>query len=234
MGKGFEKKRNNIVYQELNIFSLFFNLIKFWKSDYLYTIITIRNFFGESVAFYFLWIYSFSLWSLPPILIGIFIYLIPFLKNQKQETVKKILNFLDNYDLPSIIFGLIVLVCTWMFLKSWEQKEKIFRYLWGVEKEENTDSISEYFIPDKIEPFILGENIMESSYYTKFKKIISAFIIAWLILMRIYLDYLIYNPRLLKDKKITNFIKQFQIWIPLVIKIISVFNNYISNLLSIW
>ena len=40
---------------------------------------------------------------------------IPFLKNQKQETVKKILNFLDNYDLPSIIFGLIVLVCTWMF-----------------------------------------------------------------------------------------------------------------------
>ena len=227
-------KRNNIVYQELNIFSLFFNLIKFWKSDYLYTINTIRNFFGESVAFYFLWIYSFSLWSLPPIIIGIFIYSIPFLKNQKQETVKKILNFLDNYDLPSIIFGLIVLVCTWMFLKSWEQKEKIFRYLWGVEKEENTDSISEYFIPDKIEPFILGENIMESSYYTKFKKIISVFIIAWLILMRIYLDYLIYNPRLLKDKKITNFIKQFQIWIPLVIKIISVFNNYISNLLSIW
>ena len=227
-------KRNNIVYQELDIFTLFFNLIKFGKSDYLYTINTIRNFFGESVAFYFLWIYSFSLWSLPPIIIGVFIYSIPFLKNQKQETVKKFLNFLDNYDLPSIIFGLIVLVCTWMFLKSWEQKEKIFRYLWGVEKEENTDSISEYFIPDKIESFILGENIMESSYYTKFKKIISVFIVAWLILMRIYLDYLIYNPHLLKDTKITNFIKQFQIWIPLVIKIISIFNNYISNLLSIW
>ena len=31
-----------------------------------------------------------------------------------------------------------------MFLKSWEQKEKIFRYLWGVEKEENTNSINEY------------------------------------------------------------------------------------------
>jgi len=52
--------------------------------------------------------------------------------------------------------------------------------------------------------------------------------------MRIYLDYLIYNPNLLKDKKITNFIKQFQIWIPIVIKIISIFNNYISNILSIW
>jgi len=227
-------KRNNIVYQELNIFKLFFNLIKFGKSDYLYTVNTIRNFFGESVAFYFLWIYFFSLWSLPPIIIGIFIYSIPFLKSQKQETVKKILNFLDSYDLPSIIFGLIILVCTWMFLKSWEQKEKIFRYLWGVEKEENTNSISEYFVPDKIEPFILGENIMESSYYTKFKKIISVFIIIWLILMRIYLDYLIYNPHLLKDTQITNFIKQFQIWIPLVIKMISVFNNYIANLLSIW
>ena len=52
--------------------------------------------------------------------------------------------------------------------------------------------------------------------------------------MRIYLDYLIYNPNLLKDRQITNFIKKFQIWIPLVIKVISTFNNYISNKLSIW
>ena len=227
-------KRNNVMYQELNIFSLFFNLVKFGFSDYLITINTLRNFFGESVAFYFLWIYYFSLWSLPPIIIGIFLYFMPFLKQQKQETVKKIVNFLDYYDLPSIIFSLLVLVCTWIFLKSWEQKEKIFCYLWGVEKEENTNSISEYFIPDKIDKFILGENIMEASYYTRLKKIISGFIILLMIFMRIYLDYLIYNPNLLKDKKITNFIKQFQIWIPIVIKIISIFNNYISNILSIW
>ena len=121
-----------------------------------------------------------------------------------------------------------------MFLKSWEQKEKIFRYLWGVEKEENISSTSEYFIPDKIEPFILGEHIMEDSYYTKFKNIISTFIIIFFICLRIYLDYLIYNPNLLKDRQITNFIKKFQIWIPLVIKIISIFNNYLSNKLSIW
>ena len=227
-------KRNNVMYQELNIFSLFFNLVKFGFSDFLITINTLRNFFGESVAFYFLWIYYFSLWSLPPIIIGIFLYFMPFLKQQKQETVKKIVNFLDYYDLPSIIFSLLVLVCTWIFLKSWEQKEKIFCYLWGVEKEENTNSISEYFIPDKIDKFILGENIMEASYYTRLKKIISGFIILLMIFMRIYLDYLIYNPNLLKDKKITNFIKQFQIWIPIVIKIISIFNNYISNILSIW
>ena len=227
-------KRNNVMYQELNIFSLFFNLVKFGFNDYLITINTLRNFFGESVAFYFLWIYYFSLWSLPPIIIGIFLYFMPFLKQQKQETVKKIVNFLDYYDLPSIIFSLLVLVCTWIFLKSWEQKEKIFCYLWGVEKEENTNSISEYFIPDKIDKFILGENIMEASYYTRLKKIISGFIILLMIFMRIYLDYLIYNPNLLKDKKITNFIKQFQIWIPIVIKIISIYNNYISNILSIW
>ena len=227
-------KRNNIMYQKLNIFFLFFDLNILGFSNYLNTINILRNFFGESVAFYFLWIYYFSLWSLPPILIGSLLYIMPFLKKQKQETVKKILNFLDNYDLPSIIFGLIVLICTWMFLKSWEQKEKIFRYLWGVEKEENTNSINEYFIPDKIDSFILGENIMEANYYTKLKKVISDFIILCLISMRVYLDYLIYNPNLLKVQKITNYIKQFQIWIPLVIKIISVVNNYISNLLSIW
>ena len=99
--------------------------------------------------------------------------------------MKKILNFLDYYDLPSIIFGLFVLVCTWMFLKSWEQKEKIFRYLWGVEKEENLSSNSEYFIPDKIEPFILGEHIVEDSYYTKCKNIISSLIIILFIFMKI-------------------------------------------------
>ena len=227
-------KRNNVVYHDLNIFYLFFNLIKFGFGDYLKTINTLRNFFGESVAFYFLWIYYFSLWSLPPIIIGIFLYFMPILKNQRQETMEKILNFLDNYDLPSIIFGLLDLVCTWMFLKSWAQKEKIFRYLWGVEKEEKVNSISEYFIPDKIENFILGETIMEASYYTRLKKIISGLIIILLIIIRIYLDYLIYNPNLLKDKQITNFINKFQIWIPLVIKIISLCNNYISNILSIW
>ena len=227
-------KRNNIIYQDLNIFSLFFNLIRFYSSDYLKTINTLRNFFGESVAFYFLWIFYFSLWSLPPIIIGVLLYFMPFLKKQRQETVKKILNFLDYYDLPSIIFGLIVLVCSWIFLKSWAQKEKIFRYLWGVEKEEKINSISEYFIPDKIETFILGENIMEASYYTRLKKIISGFILLLLIFIRIYLDYLIYNPNLLKDKQITNFINKFQIWIPLIIKVISLINNYISNTLSTW
>ena len=227
-------KRNNIIYQDLNIFSLFFNLIRFYSNDYLKTINTLRNFFGESVAFYFLWIFYFSLWSLPPIIIGVLLYFMPFLKKQRQETVKKILNFLDYYDLPSIIFGLIVLVCSWIFLKSWAQKEKIFRYLWGVEKEEKINSISEYFIPDKIETFILGENIMEASYYTRLKKIISGFILLLLIFIRIYLDYLIYNPNLLKDKQITNFINKFQIWIPLIIKVISLINNYISNTLSTW
>ena len=227
-------KRNNEIYQDLNIFSLFFNLIKFGSSDYLKTINTLRNFFGESVSFYFLWIYYFSLWSLPPIFFGILLYIIPFLKKQQQETVKKIVNFLDNYDLPSIIFGFLILLCTWMFLKSWEQKEKIFRYLWGVEEKENTQITSEYFIPDKIESFILGENIMEASYYSKLKKIISGLIILVFVFIRIYLDYLIYNPTLLKDQQITNFIKKFQIWIPFVIKIISLFNNYICNKLSMW
>ena len=227
-------KRNNISYQELNIFKLFFNLIKFGESDYLITINKVRNFFGESVAFYFLWIYYFSLWSLPPVILGIILYFIPYLKQQKQSTVKEIVTFLDYYDLPSIIFGLFILICTWLFLKAWEQKEKIFQYLWGVEVKESTHTISEYFIPDNTEKFILGENLSVSSYYSKLKRAISQLIILTLILIRIYIDYLIYNPNLLKDKEITNFIKKFQIWMPLIIKPISLFNNYICKKLSIW
>ena len=227
-------KRNNISYQELNIFYLFFNLIKFGYSDYLKTINIVRNFFGESVAFYFLWIYYFSLWSLPSTLLGIIIYYIPALKNQPHKTVKEILNFLDYYDLPSLIFGLLIVIYTWLFLKAWEQKEKIFQYLWGVEITEFTNSTSEYFIPDNVEKFILGENLLVSSYYTKLKKFISSLIVITLVFIRIYIDYLIYNPNLLKDEEITNFIKKFQIWMPLIIKPISLFNNFICNKLSIW
>ena len=227
-------KRNNISYQELSICSLFFNLIKFGYSDYLKTINIIRNFFGESVAFYFLWAFYYSLWSLPPVLIGVFLYFIPILKKQPQATVKKIVKFLDNYELPSIIFGLLILVCTWLFLKSWEQKERIFQYLWGVEIKEYTHFTSEYFIPDNTEQFILGETLLVSSYYTRLKKTISIFIVLTLILIRIYIDYLIYNPNLLKEETITNFIKKFQIWMPLIIKPISIFNNFICNKLSIW
>ena len=227
-------KRNNISYQELNIFSLFFNLIKFGFSDYLKTINIVRNFFGESVAFYFLWVYYFSLWSLPSALLGIIIYYIPVLKMQPQSTVKEILNFLDYYDLPSIIFGLVIVIYTWLFLKAWEQKEKIFQYLWGVEINEFTNSTSEYFIPDNVENFILGENLLVSSFYSKLKKFISTFIVITFVFIRIYIDYLIYNPNVLKDEKITNFIKKFQIWMPLIIKPMSLFNNFICNQLSKW
>ena len=227
-------KRNNISYQEIKIFSLFFNLIKFGCNDYLKTINTVRNFFGESVAFYFLWIYHFSLWMLTPSLVGVFFYFIPLLKKQQQLTVDNLVKFLDYYDLPSIFFGLIILICTWNFLKSWEQKEKIFQYLWGVEIKEFIHSNSEYFMPDNVEKFILGETLLVPSYYTQLKKIISSLVIITLILIRIYIDYLIYNPNLLKDEQITNFIKKFQIWMPLIIKPISIINNFISNILSIW
>jgi hypothetical protein len=224
-------KRNNISYQELSICSLFFNLIKFGYSDYLKTINIVRNFFGESVAFYFLWVYYYSLWSLPPVLIGVFLYFIPILKKQPQATVKKIVKFLDNYELPSIIFGLLILVCTWLFLKSWEQKERIFQYLWGVEIKEYTHFTSEYFIPDNTEKFILGETLLVSSYYTRLKKTISIFIVLTLILIRIYIDYLIYNPNLLKEETITNFIKYQIIWVlvsPLTSKFSEAFFAQIS------
>ena len=227
-------KRNELCYQELNICKLFFNLIKFGKSDYLITINKVRNFFGETVAFYFLWIYYYSMWSLPTVIVGIILYFIPFLKQNKQSTVKEIVNFVDDYDLPSIIFGLFIIICIWFFLKAWEQKQNIFRYLWGVEIKESSKSISEYFIPDNIEKFILGENLLVSSYYSKLKRVISFLIIFTIILVRIYIDYLIYNPYLLKDRKITNFIKKFQIWMPLIIKPISLFNSFICNKLSIW
>ena len=230
-------KRNNISYQEINIFSLFFNLIKFGCNDYLKTINTVRNFFGESVAFYFLWIYYFSLWTILPSLVGVILYIIPLLKNkqlQPQSTMDEIVKFLDYYDLPSIIFGLLILVSAWIFLKAWDQKEKIFQYLWGVEINELTHSTSEYFIPDNVEKFILGETLLVSSYYTQLKKIISTLIVITLVLIRIYIDYLIYNPNLLKDEEITNFIKKFQIWMPLIIKPISIFNNILCNKLSIW
>ena len=227
-------KRNDICYQDLNIFKLFFNLLKFGQSDYLITINKVRNFFGETVAFYFLWIYCYSLWSLPPVLVGVMLYCIPYLKQNKQSTVKEIVNFLDNYDLPSIIFGLFILICIWLFLKSWEQKQKIFQYLWGVEIKESTQTMSEYFIPDDTEKFILGENLLVSSYYSKLKKVISSLIVLTLIIFRIYIDYLIYNPYLLKDRNITNFINKFQIWMPIIIKPISICNIYISEKLSIW
>ena len=111
--------------------------------------------------------------------------------------------------------------------------KKIFQYLWGVEIKEFTHSTSEYFVPDNVEKFIMGETLLVSSYYTQLKKIISSLIVITFILIRIYIDYLIYNPNLLKDEQITNFIKKFQIWTPLIIKPINIFNNYICNKLSI-
>ena len=234
-------KRNYLAYgNEISPLYLFCNFIQIYnKTKYLKAITTIRNFFGESVGYYFLWICFFSYWNIFPSITGIIIAII--IKRppkQLNEEIDAFKNFrLDYYDITLISFCLINAIWATSFLKAWKQQESIYRYFWGMEKYYQNQNPSEFFIPDETHKYILGENIKIKNYKSFYKKILSFFIILLLISIRvaivIYMFFL--NPNFNMQKETTlSYLILVSTMSAFITKIFSFINSKICYQLSIW
>ena len=234
-------KRNYLSYgNEIQPCFLFYNFIQIYnKKKYLKAINTIRNFFGESVGYYFLFICFFSYWTIFPSITGIIIAII--IKNppkQLNEEIDAFKNFrLDYYDITLISFCLINAIWATSFLKAWKQQENIFRYFWGMEKYEQNQITSEFFIPDETKQFILGENIKIKNYKSFYKKILSFFIILILISIRfsIVIYFFFLNPNFNSQKETSlSYLILLSTMSAFVTKIYSAIIGKICYQLSIW
>mmetsp|Transcript_30118 Transcript_30118/g.61431 ORF Transcript_30118/g.61431 Transcript_30118/m.61431 type:complete len:747 (-) Transcript_30118:50-2290(-) len=81
---------------------------------------TMRNYYGEEIAFYFAWLQQYTRWLIFPGLMGLFVSIY---RRCKGQTV-------DNCSLIPF-HGLAVFLWAVLFLQYWEREEKRLSYHWG-------------------------------------------------------------------------------------------------------
>lgn len=208
------------------------------SQSYMKTLNTIRNYFGENISFYFLWVSFFFTWMLFPAFLGVIGSIImvdpqSFIYEGKIDTFK---NFrLDFYDISIIAFGLIITIWATLFLQAWLKYESLFRYFWGMEHYEKTEPQSEFFVPDKTIPFIIGELIRTvTSWKTQLRYMISFFVMVLMILLRCVIVFALFYC--LSFNETTTFSELFLIagLSCVIIKIMSITYETIVYKITIW
>lgn len=197
---------------------------------------TLRNYYGEYIAYYFLWVASFCKWMIFPSIIGFVLFLIiiqePKPMNGTVETIKKLK--LDYYDISKIISCILITIWATLFLKAWKQKEEIFTYIWGMENYQKTEPVDASFKPNKTVPFCFGEKIntiTTFSYY--FRRSISYIVLTIMLSIRVWIVYYLFSYRAGKEISMENNIIIASIS-ALIIKIMSIIYEYLARALSKW
>ena len=154
-------KRNLINYKKkesLNsISSIFLSLLK--DHSLMEVINTFRNFYGEYVSYYFLWLVHLIHWIIFPIILGLILYAL-LLSNY----IKKITVYNDNeirIELKDIIllgFSGLIIIFSDLFQKTWIQKEKMFCYIWGMENVLDNETNNDFKSDQSID-FLFGTKI---------------------------------------------------------------------------
>ena len=174
----------NIIFKSWNIFD------KSKQMDYLFTI---RNFYNEEIAYYFLWITSLIKWLIFPAILGIIVnYSNKFLVNP------------DGTHNSTILLLLSAFLALWgtAFLKYWSQKERIFNYLWGTESFQKSEPDSESFVPDGYVTLVFNKHLpYVSSIKTAFKRYVSYFVLFFMIMLIVIGVYLIFYFKVILIEK---------------------------------
>lgn len=177
-------KTSNIVLDIMHFYS---------KERFMRTITTIRNYFGEHFSYYFLWAFMFTYWMIIPTLIGIIMKFT--IDRMSSHLSSKTVNLLGAFEFKLYnvcLLGFCLLIDIWatFFLKKWKQQENMYRYFWGMEKFSVQETTSEFFTPEALKPFILGEQIRVVSLKTRIIKTIASYsLILLTILIRFIFHY---------------------------------------------
>ena len=145
----------------------------FNKENTKYLINLIRNYHGEKVAYYFLYLNHYMKWLIIPSIIGL---IFMFLKGNNPIT--KLFPIIKYEHVYRILFCVIITIWSTLFIKSWGKKEKFYSYLWGTENYKQNETKHETFVPELEKYFILGEKIQYSKPSNRIiKRIFSYFVL---------------------------------------------------------
>jgi hypothetical protein len=201
----------------------------------------IRNLFGEEVAFYILWIQKLIYFMMFPAFLGLICHILVSYF-QTIDTNKK--NHLFNFFIlqvrsVDIVRGLLCIfppICVSLFLKYWDDIEKIYSYFWGIEKALENEPYQESYKYQKETEFIFDLKLKEQSkIYYYLRCTVSNLISLLMALLVIFINIQVLSLKQ-KNKDSGNY---FWMYFPSVlnavsIKILSILYRYIANKLSIW
>ena len=234
-------KRNNKSYKnKLNELGLtnIYNPFDYKKCSK--TINTVRNYFGETVSYYFLFIDHYSRMLLFPSIFGSFIFISYFIWNKiPLFTIFSNSIRMDYYDFLLILNCTIFTIWLTLFIKSWAQKERLYNYIWGVNINQKEIKINEEFKYNSQEKLILGYFVpIEKEPYHSFKKYVSYSVLLGMIIIVISIIYSLFrlkasliNGNFWHDYKISFFIACLN---GLQIKIMNFIYYYIAEYLNNW
>ena len=159
-------KRNNIDYSDkltpYNLIVKPFNIYNVGNTnDFIYTI---RNFFGEELAYYFLWLTNYIKWLVFPSLLGIIFEISYKIVNKSRQSHNPIL---------SLIMCAFFILWGKAFIYQWNQKEQLYNYIWGTENYKKSQLDQESFVPDGYIPLLIGQ---KAPYVNKYKKYFRIFV----------------------------------------------------------
>ena len=234
-------KRNNNSYKEklkeLDIKKIY-NPFDFKQCNK--TINTIRNYFGESVSYYFLWLDYYTRWLIFPSILGFFIFISYFLWN-RIPIISIFSNSIqmDYYDFLLILNCALLTLWITLFIKTWIQKEKIYNYIWGINESQKEIKINENFVPNSKEKLIFGYYVpSEKETYHSLKKLVSYSVLLGMILLVIFIIYSLFrlkaryvNGNVWHDYKISFYIACLN---GLQIKLMNYIYYYIAEYLNEW
>ena len=117
-------KRNHVDYHsKLNADNLILRPFNIYNvgatNDFIYTV---RNFYGEEIAYYFLWLTNYIKWLVFPSILGIIFEAAYRRVNQKEAAHNPIL---------SLISCAFFILWGKAFIYHWQQKEQLYNYIWG-------------------------------------------------------------------------------------------------------
>ena len=159
---------------------------------------TIRNYYGEKIAFYFLFIYKLLLWMIFPAVVGAACFIFHSLYKEKKG-VDIMFTELTVKDIVNLSFCGVITVWATLFLDSWRQDEKKFSYFWGTTELGEKEAKRETFVPDKEERFLFNQNIeKEDKVRSVLKTVVSILVIIVMMGISISLIILLF---IFKNKK---------------------------------
>ena len=209
------KRNNKSYYEKLNDlrFKSIYNPFDYKKCAK--SINTIRNYYGETVSYYFLFVDHYSRMLVYPSIFGLFIFISYFIWN-KIPLITLFSNSIkmDYYDFLLILNCTLLTICLTLFIKTWLQKEKLYNYIWGINISQKEEKINEEFVPNSKEKLILGYYVpIEKEPIHTFKKFVSYGVLLGMILLVVSFIYGLFrlkarliNGNIWHDYKISIFI----------------------------
>ena len=234
------KRNNKSYYEKLNdlSFKSIYNPFDYKKCAK--SINTIRNYYGETVSYYFLFVDHYSRMLLYPSIFGLFIFISYFIWNKiPLFTLFSNSIQMDYYDFLLILNCTLLTICLTLFIKTWLQKEKLYNYIWGINISKKEERINEEFVPNSKEKLILGYYVpIEKEPFHTFKKFVSYGVLLGMILLVISFIYGLFrlkarliNGNIWHDYKISIFIACLN---GIQIKVMNLIYYIIAEKLNSW